>query len=135
MPYLLVQGALALTLALVTQQPELALTMFAALTAETLGLFGSSRLAVGGVIGYLILTGASFYLLGGQPMFTEWVSPATSTMTLLILFMVLYRRQSKARQRSQELLAELETAHHQLADYATQLEGLTLETERQRMAR
>ena len=40
-----------------------------------------------------------------------------------------------ARQEAQTLLAELETAHQQLAEYAQKVETLTLETERQRMAR
>lgn len=135
LPYLFIQGVLAFSLAMVSQQPELALTMFAALTAATLGLLGLIRLAVGGVIGYLVLMIVSFFLLGGQAMFAEWAAAATSTMTLLIIFMVLYRRQLEERERSQELLAELETAHHQLTNYAAQVESLTLTAERQRMAR
>lgn len=123
--YLLLQGVLALALVLVSQQPALALALFATLIAETLGLFGLTRLAVSGVIGYLLLTAVSFYALGGLPLMAAWVSPVISTMVLLIIFMVLYRRQSEARERSQELLAELETAHHQLAGYAAQVESLT----------
>ena len=133
--YLLGQGVLALALALVSQQPGLALTLFAALTAETLGLFGLTPLAVGGVIAYLVLTAVSFYTIGGLPLLTQWVSPATSTMFLLIIFMVLYRRQSDVREQSQTLLTELETTHHQLANYAAQVQDLTLAAERQRMAR
>ncbi len=133
--YLVVQGVLAFALVLISQQPELTLTVFAALIAETLGLFGLTRLAVAGVIGYLLLTAVSFLMLGGSLLLTEWASPAASTMTLLIIFMVLYRRQSESREQSQMLLAELETAHHQLADYAAQVETLTLTAERQRMAR
>ena len=133
--YLLGQGGLAFALVMVSQRPELALTLYAALIAETLGLFGLTRLTAVSVGGYVLFTFVGFYLLGGQPLVAEWVSPTVSTLTLLIIFMVLYRRQSEARQRSQELLAELETAHHQLADYAAQVEDLTLATERQRMAR
>jgi hypothetical protein len=92
--YLLVQGILALALVLVPQQPALALALFATLIAETLGLFGLTRLAVSGVIGYLILTAVSFYALGGQPLMAEWAEPVISTMFLLIIFMILYRRQS-----------------------------------------
>jgi len=65
----------------------------------------------------------------------EWSSPTISTLTLFIIFMVMYRRQSEAREQSQTLLADLEAAHHQLADYAAQVESLTLASERQRMAR
>jgi len=133
--YIIGQGVLALALVLVSQQPELVLAMFAALIAETLGLFGLTRLAAVGVIYYLLLTAVSYYALGGLPMMAEWASPVISTLTLIVLFMVLYRRQSEARESSQTLLAELETAHNQLADYAAQVESLTLAAERQRMAR
>ncbi|WP_420631579.1 sensor histidine kinase [Candidatus Leptofilum sp.] len=133
--YLVGQGVLALALVLVSQRPELVLVFYAALIAETLGLFGLTRLTAVSVGGYVLLTFVAFYLLGEQPLLAEWTSPAISTLALCIVFMVLYRRQSEARQRSQALLAELETAHHQLADYATQVEDLTLAAERQRMAR
>lgn len=133
--YLLVQGLLALALVLVAQRPSLVLALYAALIAETLGLFGLTRLAVGGVVGYLLLTGIGYLLLGGWTLMAEWLSPTISTMALLIIFMVLYRRQMDARSHSQELLKELETTHHQLADYAAQVESLTLAAERQRMAR
>ncbi len=43
--------------------------------------------------------------------------------------------QTKAHQRDQQLVRELASAHEQLATYATQVEELTLTTERQRMAR
>ena len=120
--YLLVQGILALAL-------------FSALIAEMLGLFGLTRLAAGGVVGYLLLTAVSFYALGGLPLLAEWTSPVISMMFLIIVFMALYRRQMEARERSQDLLAELEATHYQLTDYAAQVESLTLAAERQRMAR
>lgn len=43
--------------------------------------------------------------------------------------------QTRTHQRDQKLLRELATAHEQLADYATQVQDLTLTTERQRLAR
>lgn len=48
---------------------------------------------------------------------------------------ILYMQQTRAYQRNQALLHELETAHIQLEDYAARVEDLTLTTERQRMAR
>lgn len=134
-PYLLGQGALALALVAVSRRPELALTLFAALMTETLGLFGLSRLAVAGAAGYIGLTAVSFFMLGGVSLFMEWLSPAVSTMFLLFIFIVMYRRQSEAREQSQQLLVELEVTNRQLADYAAQVETLTLAAERQRMAR
>ena len=133
--YLLTQGGLAFLLVLLSQSPALALALYATMIAETVGLFGLTRLTVVAAIGYLALTAFSYYALGGTVLMAEWASPTISTMILLFLFMVLYRRQADERQRSQELLAELETAHVQLADYAAQVEGLTLAAERQRLAR
>ena len=43
--------------------------------------------------------------------------------------------QTRAHQRDQKLLRELATAHEQLAAYASQVQDLTLTTERQRLAR
>ncbi len=134
-PYLLGQGVLALALVAVSQRPELTLTLFAALVTETLGLFGLTRLAVAGAAGYIGLTAVSFFMLGGLALVLEWLSPVVSTLFLLIIFIVLYRRQSEAREQSQQLLAELEVTNRQLADYAAQVETLTLAAERQRMAR
>lgn len=133
--YLPAQGGLALALALVSQRPELTLALFASLVAATLGLYGLTRLAAAGVAGYLLLTAGAFAAIGGQSLLAEWAPPASSTMALLILFMILYVRQADARKRSQELLTELETAYLQLAGYAARIEDLTLAAERRRMAR
>jgi NarL family two-component system sensor histidine kinase YdfH len=48
---------------------------------------------------------------------------------------VLYTRQLEAREQAHVLLEELERTHRQLAEYAAQVEDLTLAAERQRMAR
>ena len=134
-PYLLGQSVLALALVGVSQRPEITLTLYAALVTETLGLFGLTRLAIAGVAAYVGLTAVSFFMLGGLTLFIEWVSPTASTMILLIVFIAMYRRQSEAHAQSQQLLAELELTNHQLANYAAQVETLTLAAERQRMAR
>ncbi len=133
--YLAVQAALATALALVSGRPELTLALFAALIAETLGLFGLTWQAGAAVVGYALLAGLSFTIIGGAALLGSWLAPSTSTIALLVAFMALYRRQEEARQRSETLLAELEQAHRQLADYAAQVESLTLANERQRMAR
>lgn len=133
--YLPLQGGLALALVLLAQRPELTLALFGTLVAETLGLYGLTPLAAVAVVGYLLLTAVAFLAVGGWPLLAAWAEPIISTMALLILFMVLYRRQAEARQRTELLLSELETAHDQLAHYAAQVEALTLTAERQRMAR
>jgi NarL family two-component system sensor histidine kinase YdfH len=47
----------------------------------------------------------------------------------------MFQRQAIARQQTQALLADLEIAHRQLAEYAIQVEALTITNERERMAR
>ena len=134
-PYLLGQGALGLAVVATSQQPGLNLALFATLVTATLGLFGFTRAPVTAVAGYIGLTAVCYVMLGGLPLLMEWLSPTISTMTLLIIFIVMYRRQSEARSESQKLLAEREATNRQLADYAAQVESLTLAAERQRMAR
>jgi signal transduction histidine kinase len=45
------------------------------------------------------------------------------------------KRAERAREKSQSLLGELQVAHQQLQDYADQIEELTVEQERSRLAR
>jgi NarL family two-component system sensor histidine kinase YdfH len=56
-------------------------------------------------------------------------------LLFVLIYVVLFMRQLTAREESQKLLQELQEAHTQLAEYAQQVEALTLEGERQRMAR
>ena len=133
--YPIIQGLLALSIALIMQKPEMVLALFSTLIAETIGVFGFTRSAISSVVGFILLTLFSYYQIGGGTLLRLWIEPAASTITLLIIFIVLYRRQLDAREQSQTLLVELEAANRQLASYATQVESLTLAGERQRMAR
>jgi NarL family two-component system sensor histidine kinase YdfH len=56
-------------------------------------------------------------------------------MFFVVVYVVMFTRETQSRRRTQQLLEELETAHQQLSEYATKVEDLTLSTERQRMAR
>jgi len=53
----------------------------------------------------------------------------------VVIYVTLYMRQNEAREHAQALANELETANRQLAEYAAQVEDLTIANERQRMAR
>lgn len=133
--YLAAQGLLAFALVWLTGSPQLALAMFASLIAETIGLLGITWATAAAVAAYLLLILSVFLMLGGTDLLSDWDSPLISTLSLLIIFMLLYRRQVESREQTQTLLAELEIAHRQLAGYAAQVETLTLAEERQRMAR
>jgi NarL family two-component system sensor histidine kinase YdfH len=56
-------------------------------------------------------------------------------MLCLLGYVLLYQRQVVARERTQALLRQLETARDELAAYAARVEDLTLLAERRRMAR
>jgi len=133
--YSVLQGALGLCVIWLAESPELTLAIFSALIGEAIGIFGITRQVWGIIVGYILLIATTYYLNGGLETLAAWSSPTISTVILLIIFMVLYRKQIEARERTQEVLAELENAHYQLSEYATQVEDLTLTTERQRMAR
>jgi NarL family two-component system sensor histidine kinase YdfH len=60
---------------------------------------------------------------------------AVPVMLCLLGYVVLFRRQVLAREQTQTLLRQLETAHSELSAYAARVEDLTLLAERRRMAR
>ncbi len=137
--YCLVQAGLVTAISLVTYHPLVILGLYVALNGATVLLLGQLRpaaLAVIVVIGNLALA-----------LFTVWLSmPATGNIILFSAFVIpvtlfvvggaaLLLEQANARARMRALLAELETAHRQLAEYADRVEDLTLAAERQRMAR
>jgi NarL family two-component system sensor histidine kinase YdfH len=75
-----------------------------------------------------------FLFTGGTGMI--WLVLVAGPMTVfVILYVVLYSRQADAREKAQELLADLEAANRRLTEYADRIEDLTLANERQRMAR
>jgi NarL family two-component system sensor histidine kinase YdfH len=96
---------------------------------------GVNRRALLAFIFYLLLAFINFQLL---------VDPASAGRELLglsplilfsLIFVIFYKRQADSRQQAQSLAVKLEIANRQLAEYAAQVEELTLAAERQRMAR
>ena len=73
--------------------------------------------------------------LRGWDQAPDWLGTSLVALLFVLVYVLLFLRQLNARAESQALLAELQEAHAQLAAYAQQVERLTLEAERQRMAR
>ncbi len=134
--YCLVQTGLVATISFVTYNPLVILGLYIALNGATVLLLGQPRPAALAVIGNLALALFTIWLVmpvtGNFMLFSAFIVPVT-------LFVVggaaLLLEQANARVRMRALLAELETAHRQLAEYADRVEDLTLAAERQRMAR
>jgi NarL family two-component system sensor histidine kinase YdfH len=131
--YLTVQGALAFGLSLLCGQLSM-VGLYAALIGEAFGFLQDIRLAIVATTVYLAVGALSLLIASGQGSLPVFVLLGSTTF-FVVVYSVLYSRQANARERAQTLLAELEEAHRQLAEYATRVEDLTLEAERQRMAR
>jgi NarL family two-component system sensor histidine kinase YdfH len=133
--YLVVQIILVNLLILISRQPSIVIGLYATLAGETIGILEDWRQALLAVLGYLTLMGLTYGLLWGWESTPNWLGTALLVMFFVLVYVLLFLRQLNARAESQRLLLELQEAHAQLAEYAAQVETLTLEAERQRMAR
>ncbi len=64
-----------------------------------------------------------------------WALAIIPMAVFVVIYVVLYSRQSAARDKAQRLALELEAANRRLTEDADRIEDLTLAAERQRMAR
>ncbi len=133
--YILLQGALAFVIVLLSNNIGMVFALFLALIGECIGMLGFSR---GGLLGcayFLVLSLVSFLYFTTPGGFVWWLLGTVPTVLFVGVYITLYNRQIQANERSRELLAELETANQRLSEYAAQVEDLTIASERQRMAR
>ncbi len=133
--YLVIQGVLALLLVLLTRNLVIIFGLFPALIGISVGVLRTWRRAAIAILGFLGLGAFSTVLILGWGTFFQWAWVAIPVTIFVVVYVELYTRQGEAKARAQALLAELEAAHLQLADYAARVEDLTLSAERQRMAR
>jgi NarL family two-component system sensor histidine kinase YdfH len=126
--YFVVQILLIMLLVFISQQPVIAMGLYSALAGETIGIFGDLRRSIVAIVGFLTLMGLTYGLYWGWDDVPSWLSSALIALLFVLIYVLLYLRQLNAR-------TELQAAHIQLAEYAQQVEMLTLEAERQRMAR
>ncbi len=133
--YLILQTSLVVLLSWISGGTAVSFALIMALAGETVGMLEDWRRSIIAMIGYLALLLFTNYLIDGWQFIPTWLGMAVVMMVFVLVYVLLFMRQINARQEAQSLLHELETAHRQLAEYAQQVETLTLETERQRMAR
>jgi NarL family two-component system sensor histidine kinase YdfH len=134
-PYLIGQIFLIILLIILSRQPGIVIGLFMALAGETVGILDDLPRAVAALAGYVLLMGLAYGLIWGWADVPSWLGGAVFVLLFVLLYVSLFLRQLNAREESQKLLTELQEAHGQLATYAQQVETLTLEGERQRMAR
>jgi NarL family two-component system sensor histidine kinase YdfH len=133
--YIITQGSLAFVLVLVSTEVNLVIGLYASLTGTTVGMLGRKWIIVFGGIFYTILAILSIILVGNLEIFPQMLLFFLVSVLFSAFFAFLFARQMEAREQAQTLLSELEKAHQQLAEYALEVENLTLTNERQRMAR
>lgn len=103
--------------------------------ADVLGWWGNTRRALYLGLFYLALTIALILL---RVPASEWWTVIVNLLInggFIILFMVVLNQQLAQRQKAVELAESLESANAKLAAYNAKIESLTLQNERQRMAR
>lgn len=133
--YLGVQILLIVGITLLTRRQGVTMGLYMALAGETVGILGDWRRSLIATTGFLFLIGVTYGLVWGWTTAPEWIGVIIVMLLFVLVYVVLYIRQLTAREETQQLLHELQTAHQQLAHYAQQVETLTLDAERQRMAR
>ncbi|TFG72472.1 MAG: sensor histidine kinase [Anaerolineales bacterium] len=133
--FLVVQSSLAFALTLFTRQATLSMGLYSPLVGLAVGVLRNRRWTALAILAILCTAGLSIYLLPESNIPTDYFWVMIPITLFVIIYVELYSRQIEAREESQKLLRELETAHAKLSEYAAQVEDLTLANERQRLAR
>jgi NarL family two-component system sensor histidine kinase YdfH len=133
--FIIVQVAIAFIFTLLTHQVTLSIGLYAPLVGVAVGSLRNLRWKTLAVTGIILFATLNVYLVPDSNMPAGWFWVVIPMTLFVIIYVELYSRQTEAREETQKLLQELEAAHQQLSEYATQVEDLTLATERQRLAR
>ncbi len=133
--YFLVQGGIVFVLALMSGEQSVIMGLYLALVGAAVGIIQKSRHLFVILLFYLGLSAISFSLIWGLKSILPWFLGVILMAFFVIVYVSLFSRQAQAQMEALELLRNLETAHQQLSEYATQVEDLTRIAERQRMAR
>ena len=134
-PYLILQGAIIFVIALLSENQGMVLGLYLGMTGAALGVLQDLKRSAIPLVGYMALAGLNTYLVGGLESLYFFVLFYLAMALFVVIYVTLFGRQAEQRDTAKRLLAELEGAHRQLAEYAAQVEDLTLAAERQRMAR
>ncbi len=133
--YLGLQGGLALAIILVSSSSALSYGLYMGLVGESIGMLRKLTYKTAAVITFVSLSAISVIFVGREQSAMAWLAIILPMTLFVVVYTSLYGRESVARQKAQILADDLEAANHQLAEYAREIESLTLSNERQRMAR
>lgn len=105
------------------------------IVGEGLGVWGNTRRAFFIGLFYVSMLLGVLYLLSDRETFFGSLAGLLVNGGSIILFMVMFNQLFVQRQKAIELAESLESANAKLAAYNAKIESLTLQNERQRMAR
>jgi NarL family two-component system sensor histidine kinase YdfH len=105
------------------------------MVGEALGVWGNSRRAFFISVFYIALLLGFLYLFSERITFISSLTGLLVNGGTIILFMVMFNQLFAQRQQAVELAERLESANARLAVSNAKIESLTLQNERQRMAR
>lgn len=106
-----------------------------AITGEVLGLWGNTRRAFFLGLFYLSILLGIFSTKVEPDLILPFLTQLLIIGGFTVILMVVFNLQIKERQKAEELAETLESANAKLATYAARNESLTLQAERERMAR
>jgi two-component system, NarL family, sensor histidine kinase YdfH len=105
------------------------------LVVEALGVWGNSRRALLIAGGYVVLLIGLLFVFAKPAQIPGSLLDVLINGGVIILFMVVLNQQFIERQKAVDLAESLESANAKLAASAARIEALTLQNERQRLAR
>lgn len=105
------------------------------IVGEGLGVWGNTRRAFFVGLFYVAMLLGVLYLFSDRATFFGSLAGLLVNGGSIILFMVMFNQLFVQRQKAVELAESLESANAKLAAYNAKIEALTLQNERQRMAR
>jgi NarL family two-component system sensor histidine kinase YdfH len=134
-PYFVIQGALIFSIIVMAPAGGFIYGLYWAMAGEAAMILADLRSASITIVAYMALSAVNFGLQLGWDMLPALIAYIAPMTFFILVYALMFQRQAIARQQTQALLADLEIAHRQLAEYAIQVEALTITNERERMAR
>jgi NarL family two-component system sensor histidine kinase YdfH len=133
--YFIVQAVLAFVVGLLTPGYWLVIALYMGLTGMAVAvLWPNVRAVAAAVLLCIVLSTYHLATSWGWDELVQFLPSLGIALAFVVVYVVLFMRQTQARERAQDLLQELETAHRQLQAYADRVEELSISQERQRMA-
>ncbi|MBL8088977.1 MAG: sensor histidine kinase [Anaerolineales bacterium] len=138
--YYITQALLIIAIAIITRGIfDINISLFESviicIVGETLGWWGNSRKSffIGGF--FTLLAFVLIFLLNERENLIPSLSGLFINGGAIMLIMILFNQQIAEREKAMDLAESLESANAKLAAYNAKIESLTLQNERQRMAR